>query len=898
MPKSKPILIFLLWSLFAGAAVLGAAFSGMYLYLSPKLPTVETLRDTQLQTPLRIYSQDQQLIGQFGEKRRSPITFAEIPDNFVHAILAAEDDRFFSHNGFDLKGFLRAVTHLIRTGTKGPGGSTITMQVARNYFLSSEVTFTRKLNEILLALQIERELSKQEILELYINKIFLGNRAYGIQAAAQVYYGKTIDQLSLAQLAMIAGLPKGPSIFNPLANPERALERRNWILERMLKLNFISQEEYLAANQEPLTESYHGFSLDLDAPYVAEIARKKILELIGNGAYTDGYKIYTTVNARMQKAAQTAIVDGLINYDRRHGYRGPEKQLPVGYMSANSQTNTQDNNQLDTNLPTEKEIDIEPWLKSLKAIPSYGGLEAAAVYRFNEDKSVTALLADGRLINIDWKHGLAHTRRYISENRRTTRFSAPEEFLALGDVIRVHEKTKDYWEFQQLPLAQAALVSLKPENGAILSIVGGFDFYQSHFNRATQAARQPGSNFKPFIYTNALESGFTAASIINDAPIVFDDSTLESTWRPENSSGNFYGPTRLRKALYNSRNLVSIRLLRSMGISQTIERLGRFGFDTKDFPRDLSLALGSHSLTPLQIATSYAIFANGGFRVEPYLIDRIEDIDGNIVYQAAPLTACDSDCLNKREEQTREDKQENAIKLAESSSSQNQDIDNAEATLEAQLAAALQAEIDSSADEETAMAESTASAKAPTEQSDNPAIQEPPQSFPPLAPRVVSEQVVYIMNSILRDVIQKGTGRKARVLERSDIAGKTGTTNGPKDAWFSGFNPDVVTTTWLGFDQNLLLGRNEYGGSAALPIWINFMREALRGVPIKQPKQPEGLVTVRIDAETGERARTDDANAIFEIFRSEYAPKERTDMNTSETQNPYQENAPLPQEIF
>ncbi len=886
MSKFKPTLFFCLWSLFAGIAALGAAFAGMYLYLSPNLPTVETLRDTQLQIPLRIYSQDDKLIGQFGEKRRTPIAYNDIPKHFVSAILAAEDDRFFSHNGFDLKGFMRAVTHLIRTGTKGPGGSTITMQVARNYFLSSEVTFTRKLNEILLALQIERELTKQEILELYVNKIFLGNRAYGIQAASQVYYGKSIDQLTVAQLAMIAGIPKGPSIFNPLVNPERALTRRNWILERMYKLQFIDQETYIEASNEPLSEAYHGFSLDMDAPYASEMARKKVLELLGESAYTDGFKVYTTVNATLQKAAQEAVIDGLITYDERHGYRGPELQLqlqlqlPPQYLSSSTPeqtTNTTSENP-DGNTATSSTIDTTPWIEALREIPDYGHLQAAVVYGF-EDKDVKALLADGRIITIGWEQGLSNTRRYISENRQTWKQKAPSDFLAIGDVIRVQEKKADYWEFKQLPKAQAALVSLNPTDGAILSLVGGFDFYKSHFNRAIQAARQPGSNFKPFIYTTALEKGFTAASIINDAPIVFDDATLESTWRPENDSGKFYGPTRLRVALYNSRNLVSIRLLRNMGIEDTIAGLDRFGFDTHDFPHDLSLALGSHSLTPLQVATGYAVFANGGFRVEPYLISRIEDNNGEIVYDANPLTACNDYCLKERE----------ALTAVTTDSLSAAPVSDLEAMLQAELEAELgDSEAKTNTPNLTTDADNEANAIAAAEQ----------PSFPPLAPRVVDERVIYIMNSILKDVIQKGTGRKARVLERNDIAGKTGTTNGPRDAWFSGFNPDVVTTTWLGFDQNLTLGRNEYGGSAALPIWIDYMREALRGKPIKAVPQPDGLVTVRINPETGERAKTGDPDAIFETFRTEYAPSMTESSGEAQNSSNGGDTSPLPQEIF
>jgi penicillin-binding protein 1A len=808
----------LLWLSLSGISGMVLLFAGLYLYLSPKLPAVETLRQVQLQTPLRIYSRDDRLIGEFGEKRRYPIAYSDIPQDYINAILAAEDDQFYAHNGVSIKGLMRAASQLLQSGHIKTGGSTITMQVARNFFLTRNQTFARKFNEILLALEIEQKLSKAEILELYVNKIYLGNRAYGIQASAQVYYGKDISQLSLAQLAMIAGLPKAPSAYNPIANPSRALIRRNWILGRMLELGHITSQQYDTAKSEEMSASYHGSPLDLQAPYIAEQARKKAIELLGDSAYTEGYRVYTTVDSRLQDKAQKSVVKGLLTYDQRHGYRGPEQTLPKLEV---------------TEAPNESIYN--DWLNSLKKLRSYANLQPAAITAVHE-QSIDVLLVDNTKATLNWDDGLSQARRYISENRRSAPPKVASDIMSVGDVIRV-EQLDDRWQLRQIPAAQAALLSLNPNDGAILSMVGGFDFQQSHFNRAIQAARQPGSNFKPFIYTAALENGFTPATIMNDAPIVFDDSGLETAWRPENASGKFFGPTRLRQALYKSRNLVSIRVLRGVGINNALSGLDRFGFDTQDMPRDLSLALGSYAMTPLQIATGYAVFANGGYRVEPFLIDSIEDINGEDVYTSAPLTVC-RNCKTK-------DRPDSELA--------------AEDTVEPQ----------------------TEEPSIETPQATDPYLDIAPADIAfeieeeelPEAPRVLDERVAYIIDSMLRDVIQFGTGRKAKALGRTDIAGKTGTTNGPRDAWFSGYSPDVITTTWLGFDKNTPLGRNEYGGSAALPIWLDYMQLALDKHPEKPKQQPDGLVTVRIDPATGLRAQPGSNNAIFEIFRAGNEPQ-------------------------
>jgi penicillin-binding protein 1A len=765
--------------------------AGVYLYLSPNLPDVETLRDVKLQTPMRVYTGDGQLIGQFGEQKRSPLTFDAIPEQFIKALLAAEDDNFFGHRGIDVMGLMRAVSELVLTGEKGSGGSTLTMQVARNYFLSLDRTFMRKFNEILLAIEIERALDKQEIFELYFNRVFLGHRAYGFEAASQVYYGVGIGELDLAQHAMLAGIPKAPSRNNPISRPEAGKERRDWILGRMLQLGYINTTQYNAAAQQPVTGRHHGAQLNFTAHYAAEMARQQMLQRYGMAAYNDGFHVYTTINSDLQQVARLAVIDGLTTYDKRHGYRGPERQL--------AQTGS-DNTQL--------------WVDTLAETAVIAGLLPAVVTAVEQDK-VILLLPNGSQQELWWENGLRQAVPYLTENARGRRPKTPDDVLSVGDLIRITQKD-DEWHLAQVPAAQAALVSLNPDNGAIVSIVGGLGFELSKFNRAIQALRQPGSNFKPFVYSAALEAGFTAASIINDAPVVMEDSSLEDIWRPENDGGKFYGPTRLRWALTKSRNLVSIRLVQQLGVNTLIDYAERFGFDTSDFAPDLSLALGTHAMSPLELATAYAMLANGCYRVEPYLIQSIDNLAGETVFDARPLTVC-RDC-------------EYATTPTAS---------GPELSMEQILVG-----------------------------------QESEQDTPPAAPRVMDERVNYIINSILRDVITRGTGRRALVLERSDIGGKTGTTNGPMDAWFSGFNRDVATSTWVGFDNYTPLGRKEFGGTAALPIWIDYMREALRDSPEVERPLPPGLVHVKIDPDTGQLARSRQRNAIFEYFREEHVPRQ------------------------
>jgi len=807
--------------------------SCLYLYLSPKLPSVEELKRVELQIPLKVYSQDLNIIAEFGEKKRSPVNFNQIPTTMVDAFLAAEDDSFFNHRGIVVSGLARAAFELITTGSIRSGGSTITMQVARNFFLSKRKEFTRKFNEILLAFRIEEELTKQEILSLYTNKIYMGNRAYGVGAAAQVYYGKTLDQLTLAQMAMIAGLPKAPSRYNPIAKPERALQRRNWILGRMLELKKISERQYQTAIVEPDNAFYHGSISKIDSAYAAEMVRQEVIEKFGLRAYTKGYTAITTIDSKLQAQAAKSLQSGLIAYDRRHGYREVEQR----------------------NIPEEN------WQQTLSNSPSHAGLEPAIIAEVADDH-LMVLDKYGHTAPLNWANGLDGLRLYKTASSRTKPIESARDIFQVGDLIRISKRNHTV-HLAQLPMAQAAMVALSPREGGIKALVGGFDYRHSRFNRITQASRQPGSNFKPFIYTIALNNGFTPASIVNDAPVVFDDSALEDLWRPENDGGKFYGPTRIREALYRSRNLVSIRLLRRMGIDRTLEGLQSFGFNTGDMPSDLSLALGSHALTPLTIARGYTVFANGGYLVKPYILDKVIDRDGNIIFQATPQTACDPCTQTKTE----------IIADATKISAEQIDLQ-----LEQLLDQWAQESIPDSEKDHHQFIQQT--------------IQNAPEREITAAKRVIDSQTAFLIDSMLKDVITKGTGRKAKSLQRNDLGGKTGTTNGPRDAWFSGYSSHLVATAWVGFDDNSSLGRNEYGGSAALPIWIDFMTEALKNKPQVNLPQPTGIVSVKIDAVTGARVPPNQ-RGIYEVFRSQNVPQFSTTGAT-----PSSGEEPLPADLF
>ena len=782
------LLKFLCWSALGVFCGLLLSLSGAYLYLSPGLPSVESLRRIQLQIPLRVYSSDGKLIAEFGEMRRSPIRFQDIPPDFTNAILSAEDDNFANHYGVDPASLMRAASQLLKSGHIQSGGSTITMQVAKNFFLSSERSFSRKINEILLALQIERELSKDEILELYVNKIYLGNRAYGIEAASQVYYGKSIRDASLAQMAMIAGLPKAPSRFNPLANPARSKERRDWILGRMLKLGKIDKARYQSALNEPLNAAYHGSTPELDAPYIAEMARAEMVGRYGSEAYTEGFRVTTTVSSKLQDAATTAVRNGLLTYDQRHGYRGPQTRLPGMNRST--------------------------WLQELSKHRPVGGLEPAIVSQI-EKSGILVLTRDGQEEAVAWS-SMKWARPFLGPDSMGPRPQGPADVAQLGDLVRVQRQADGGLNFSQIPTAQAALASLDPTNGAIRALVGGFSFEQSNYNRATQAKRQPGSSFKPFIYSAALDNGFTASSLVNDAPIVFQEAGMEEAWRPKNDNNTFLGPIRLREALYKSRNLVSIRVLQAIGIDYARDYVARFGFNKQDLPRNLSLALGTANLTPMEVATGWSTFANGGYKIQPYLIDRIESRDSQPLFIANPPSV----------------PHKSPPSLAEEPSINTGN----EASIE-----------------------------------------------PAAAERIIDERTAFILTSMLQDVIKRGTGRRALAMGRSDLAGKTGTTNESKDSWFSGYNADYTTTVWSGFDQPESLGRMEFGGTVALPIWMSYMSVALKDKPAHLLPEPPGILTLRVDPITGRAASPGNANAYFELFKSEDSPPSMGELDPSQS---------------
>ena len=831
----------MLYTGLASVATLGVVgfFTGTaaYFYLEPGLPAVESLREVRLQVPLRVFTRDGRLIAEFGEKRRIPARHDEIPPQVIQAFLAAEDDRFFEHPGVDYQGLVRAAFYLAVTGERKQGGGTITMQLARNFFLTPEKTYVRKMREIFLALRIEGELSKQEILTLYLNKIFLGQRAYGVAAAAEVFYGKTLGQLSLAEIATIAGLPTAPSRNNPVTSPAGAEQRKEYVLRRMLELSYISRDEYDAAMDEHPRASLHGANIETEAPYLAEMVRSDMLDRYGREAYTEGYLVTTTLDSRLQTAGNRAVRQALLEYDRRHGYRGP-----IGQASLSLEHPEQELERL-----------LDPYRETSLLVPG--------VVTGVEEKAARVYLGGLGEVTVAWA-GLAWARPFIDEN---TTGPAPEtaaQVVAVGDVVRLMRLEDGSWQLGQLPEAQASLVAMDPRDGAVSALIGGYDYYQSKYNRVTQARRQPGSSFKPFIYSAALENGFTTASIINDAPVVFEDATLEGSWRPENYSGRFFGPTRMREALVRSRNMVSIRLLRAVGIDKTLRHVEAFGFKRSELPRDLSLALGSANLTSLQIASGYSVLASGGYRTEPYYTQRVQLVDGDIVFEANPLVVCPS-CTEAPVAEPEIDE----IPEPETVASQPPVTINDEFGLFPAQGSELEispieqpVEIEASNLETSLVAGHFAD-----------------QGLVNMAPLAVNPQNVYLVYDMMRSVIQRGTGVRAyRELKRQDIAGKTGTTNDRRDAWFSGFNADLVATAWVGFDQERSLGRREEGGRTALPLWIYFMREALAGTREHPLEPPAGLVTVRIDPQTGKLAAAGDRNAIFETFRENMLPGKNT----------------------
>ncbi len=867
MKKNRPVLRFLTLAALAGFFSLFIGTASVYLYLAPSLPSVESLKNIQLQTPLRIYSSDSQLIAEFGEKRRTPVAYDEVPQLFYNALIAAEDEHFYQHAGVDLKGLARAAYDLITTGKKKSGGSTITMQVAKNYYLSSAKTFTRKFTEILLALHIERELEKKDILELYVNKIYLGKRAYGVESAARVYYGRSIKELSLAQLAMIAGLPQAPSAANPINNPERARYRRNYVLARMFTAGFISQEQFDDAGSEPISAKYHGLATQINAPYVAEMVRSEMLSLYPDDLYTKGYIVTTSIDSQVQMAAQKSIRQGLHTFDRKHGLRQPLTQLAnyilpeqqeIKVMQAatlwDSSNPTPNQDKYIFLPPSPQDLNLNLWLTQLKQSRAPGNLIWAVVTYINsEDQSIQLTLSNANQVTLSLDH-YQWAREYLNINELGPKIEQAEQIFSIGSRALLQEIDGQYWLAQE-PQTQASLVSFDPQNGALKALVGGYDYSRSKYNRATQADRQPGSSFKPFVYSAGLTYGLTPASIINDAPVVFEDDSLESIWRPENYSGKFFGPTRLRQALYKSRNLVSIRVLNRTGIGRTIRYITKLGVPRKKLNRDLSLALGSSGLTPFEMASAYNTLANGGYKVEPYFIQSIESNDGETLYEHQAPIVCEA-CWQSIDNY--KNKLADLKKLEEI-----QDLEIAKAIEEENLG-----KLDFS-EQELNDIESVVQAKiAPL------TLEEYSEQFPPLAPRVMDSRVNYLMYTMLKDVIKRGTGKRALALKRTDLAGKTGTTNDQKDAWFSGYNNNIVANVWVGFDTPKTMGRSAFGSNTALPIWVNFMKTALKNMPSSPLKQPDGLVSVRIDPSTGNRAYPGQSNAMFEIFRTENIPKQ------------------------
>lgn len=723
-------------------------FYGMYLYIAPSLPKMTTLKKAPLLKPLQVYSADNMLISEYGGKLSVPVDYQQIPKPFISAFLAAEDSSFFEHSGISFKGLGRAVSETITGSSVQTGGSTITMQVAKNYYLSPERTLKRKLTEIFLARKIEQNLSKEEILTLYVNKIFLGKNAYGIAAAAKIYYNKSLDELSIAQMAMISGLPKAPSKYNPVVNPTRALERRNWILGRMLQLGYINQSQYQKAIAEPVNLDMPDRGISNKFPYVGEMVRSELVEKFGQQAIDSGYKVYTTVDSKRQAYAEQSVQEGLEAYDRRHGWRGAEAHD-----------------------------------KPLNEFGAYANTYPAKVVKVN-NTSFEAVMQDGSTVTVPWS-GMSWARPYRNANSVGGAPSRASQIVKVKDIIRLRPNdNKTSWALIQVPKVQGQLIAINPNNGAIEAIVGGYNFYQSKFNRALQGWRQPGSTIKPFVYALALERGMTPYSMVNDSPITI------GKWSPRNSDGRYLGVIPLRRALYLSRNTVSVRLLQTVGIERTRQLFMDFGLQENQIPRNFTIALGTPQVLSIQMATGYATFANGGYRIQPHFIDRIEDAYGKVIYQSNPDYACIA-CINQKDE----------------------DPESAEAVTP-----------DDEVFEVTNTTLTTEKELAPIKVDES-------KSQYRQAQRILKSSSAYDMANILRDVIQHGTGRAALKIGRGDIGGKTGTTNDAKDAWFAGFNGKLVTITWVGFDQPNTLGRREYGGVAALPIWTNFMGQALKGTP-------------------------------------------------------------------
>ncbi len=788
-----------------------AAVIGAYYFVAPGLPQAETIRDIPLQIPLRIFSRDGYLISEIGERRRILVTFDDLPAHVVHAFISAEDRRFFEHPGIDYQGILRSFARLLRSGEISGGGSTLTQQLARDYFLTREQLYTRKLREAFLAYKIEQEFTKEQIMALFLNKMFFGQRAYGVAAAAQVYFNKPLKDLNPAEAATLAGVLPAPSRYNPVYSAANATVRRSYVLGRMLELDYIDKALYEESMALPMESQLHGAAVELNAPNVAEMVRSEMLRRYGEDTYTAGFQVVTTLDSNLQTAANYALRNGLLEFTRRRGYRGPTKTI-----------------ELDAALLASP---FEEWpLEIRESLEQYapGGLSIALVKEVSDNNSARIVFSGGVEAALPWA-GILWAKPFID---RETTGAAPEkaeDVLSVGDLIYVMPTTNGSWALAQVPEAQGAVVSIDPYDGAVGALTGGFDFTMSKFNRARQAYRQPGSSFKPFIYSAALEQGNTPATVILDAPVVINSSELEAVWRPINYSGRFYGPTRMREALVRSMNLVSVRLLLfETGVGNAVRHIAKFGFGDAALPRNGSLALGGGAASPLDMAQGYAAIANGGHAIKPYVIDAIYGPEGETLYRAEPAVVCDA-CLAKETK--------DYFSLAPAPAM----------TLEEMADVALDYRPDAAV---------------------------APELFEGInvAPQTVSPQNIFLVQDMMRDVIRRGTGRRAMALGRRDLSGKTGTSNDRRDAWFGGFNGDLASIVWVGYDDDLPLGPGEEGSRTALPIWIEFSRLALAGVPENQMPMPEGIVSVRIDRATGCPARAGQGNAVFEVFREGNVP--------------------------
>lgn len=833
------------------AATIGAvaATIGAYYYVAPALPAAETIRDIPLQIPLRIFSRDGYLIEEIGERRRILITYDDVPEHVVNAFVAAEDKRFWVHPGIDYRGLLRALFQFVTSGDVRAGGSTLTQQLARSYFLSLDRTIERKFKEGALAVRIEQEFTKEQIMALFLNKMFFGQRAYGVAAAAQVYFDRPLDDLSISEAATLAGVLPAPSRYNPVRSVDEAAKRRNYVLDRMLDIGYIDQARYDEAMAIAIESRMHGAAVELNAPYVAEMVRREMLNRFGDATYTAGYQVVTTLDSRLQRAANYAVRNGLLEFTRRRGYKGPLAHFEL--------------------TPEILSTPFEEWPVEIRqTLEQYapGGLTVAIVTETSEiDNSATIVDRDGTRLQVPWQ-GLSWARPFIDPETTGEAPEAIADVVVPGDVILIMPTVAGNWALAQVPAAQSALVSLDPQDGAVTSLVGGFDFATSKYNRATQAFRQPGSAFKPFIYSAALEAGNTLATVILDAPIVISSSELEAVWRPINYSGRFYGPTRLREALYRSMNLVSVRLLLfETTFNVAIPHIAKFGFGDAALIRNGSLALGGGNASPLDMVQGYSVFANGGYAVKPYAIDSIFGPEGDSLYRADPAVVCEP-CEAEPDEDFIVEYDEEGNPVDRFPLEQMADV-----ALEFQPDASLAPELFEHVN---------------------------------VAPRVITAQNAFLIQDVMRDVVRRGTGRRALVLGRRDLSGKTGTSNDQRDAWFGGFNSDMAAVVWVGYDDSLPLGPGEEGSRTALPIWVEYMRIALQGVPENQMAMPEGIVSARIDPKTGCPARAGQRNTTFEYFREGHVPEcadveEIPDVfNDPGVIDPDEENAEEPETLF